>query len=620
MVVGHPFRRLHLRALTDCVEARGWIAAGGTAGRGARYTWRSMSIFPLPMFERDADPKFRDGLSDEEIYARLKPPTSIVVKFGRMKLVGEYPYRGDAKPGCGSKLVIRTFRAVEIAEMLTTTCSNSGCGKSVSRSEMLNYIENSGGRDYPFQTNGEILRVATVEDLNRAAACTDKARGSLARVREMAAEAKFPAKIVDLELTLDESLLLVYYLCDERIDFRELAQSLAREFGCRIEMRQVGARDEARLVADYERCGQHCCCKNFLKVLKPISMRAAKIQKATLDPLKISGRCGRLMCCLRYEDATYEELRKRLPKNKSRVGTAEGPGTVVDTKILVQLVLVRLDPAPGELGYGREIAVPVEELMDPDKCPAPGTVTSSDPMRGMSTRSVKEKLAAERSTKLAKQDRFRDASIAKDGDKQAGGRKDDSRGERGQARGDRKGPRGGRPSGAGAPSVPGAPSAQGDGAADHVDAATAGVGAEGVDQSAAGGDAPTKKKRRRKRKKGGAGAVDANGAPIAGPEGRAGAGGRPGGRDDAAGNPAGARDSDADDDGDDSSDGDDDAPDSGGGAGGGAAGGTGGGATGAAGDGPRRKKRRRKRRRGGPDGAGGGGGASGGPDSSTPQA
>jgi cell fate regulator YaaT (PSP1 superfamily) len=82
-------------------------------------------------------------------------------------------------------------------------------------------------------------------------------------------------------------------------------------------MRHVGARDEARLTADYERCGQYCCCKNFLKVLKPISMKSAKVQKATLDPLKISGRCGRLMCCLRYEDETYEELKAKLPKLKS---------------------------------------------------------------------------------------------------------------------------------------------------------------------------------------------------------------------------------------------------------------------------------------------------------------
>jgi len=507
------------------------------------------------MFERDADPKFRDGLSDEEIYARLKPPTSIVVKFGRMKLIGEYPYRGDAKPGCGSKMVVRTFRAIEIAEMLTTTCSNSGCGKSVSRSEMMNYIENSGGRDYPFQTNGEILRVATVEDLNRATGCVDKARNSLGRVREIAASAKFPAKIVDLELTLDESLLIVYYLCDERIDFRELAQTLAREFSCRIEMRQVGARDEARLVADYERCGQHCCCKNFLKVLKPISMRSAKIQKATLDPLKISGRCGRLMCCLRYEDATYEELRKRLPKNKTRVGTSEGPGTVVDSKILVQLVLVRLDPAPGAMPgeYGREIAVPVEELMDPDNCPAPGTAKAPDPMRGMNTRTVKEKLATERNAKLSKQDRYREKS--------EGGEK--------------------KPATAAAPSE--AP----------------------VEGAAATGDSPSKKKRRRRKKKGGAqqGATDA--APGSVP---------PAGR---APNGASADSDDADegdDDGDDGSEGAEStgSPASSGGQPGGQPGGDG------AGRKKRRRRRRRGGNRqpgegGGEGGAGGGGPAGGAP-------
>jgi cell fate regulator YaaT (PSP1 superfamily) len=528
-----------------------------------------MSIFPLPQFERDADPKFRDGLTDEEIYARLKPPTSIVVKFGRMKLIGEYPYRGDAKPGCGSKLVVRTFRAIEIAEMLTTTCSNSGCGKSVSRSEMLNYIDNSGGRDYPFQTNGEILRVATVEDINRASACADKARAELARVREIAAGRKFPAKIVDLELTLDESLLLVYYLSDERIDFRDLAQELARAYQCRIEMRQVGARDEARLVADYERCGQHCCCKNFLKVLKPISMRSAKIQKATLDPLKISGRCGRLMCCLRYEDATYEELRKRLPKNKTRVGTAEGPGIVVDSKILVQLVLVRLDPPPGAFPgeFGREIAVPVEELMDPDACPAPGEVKAPDPMRGMSQRSVREKLAAERNAKLAKQDRYRE---------KAGG--------------------------PAAPATGGASPAAADGADDA-----------GVDGGGEG--AGKKRKRRRKRKKRGgepgeASTETGDGTTSSGDRVRDGAPPRAMRPDVAAG---GDDDDDVEAAADDSDDGDvGDAGASAGADAGADAAGEGSGAGSGGGDGAPRKRRRRRRRRGGnrsggPEGGSGGG-------------
>ena len=518
-----------------------------------------MSIFPLPMFERDGDPKFRDGLTDEEIYARLKPPTSMVCKFGRMKLIGEYPYRGDAKPGCGSKLVVRTFRAVEIAEMLTTTCANSGCGKSVSRSEMMTYIENSGGRDYPFQTNGEVLRLATVEDLNRASACNDKASAALPRVREMAADARFPAKIVDLELTLDESLLLVFYLCDERIDFRDLAENLAREFSCRIEMRQVGARDEARLVADYERCGQHCCCKNFLKVLKPISMRSAKIQKATLDPLKISGRCGRLMCCLRYEDSTYEDLRQRLPKNKTRVGTSEGPGIVVDSKILVQLVLVKLDALDGE--FGREIAVPVEELMDPNDCPAIGSVATKakqgDPMRGMNQRAVREKLAAERSTKLAKQDHYHEKAT-------------DTNSNQNQ-----------NPNASAAPSQ--APT--------------------GADAGSADGTTPTKKKRRKRKRRTGA---DANGTDT-----------NPAAERGVSTRSSGDASSDADDgdDGDDSNDsGAEDAPNTASGANA---------ASGAAGasDAPRRKKRRgRGRRRGGRGGESGGpsSGPSTGPSSPPP--
>jgi cell fate regulator YaaT (PSP1 superfamily) len=344
-----------------------------------------LSIFPLPIFERDADPAHRDALTDAETYARLKPPTSIVVKFGSMRLIGEYPYDGDAKPGCGSKIVVRTHRGTELAEMLTTTCPNSGCSKSISRREMLEYVENSGGKDYPFHTNGRVIRVATVEDLNAWGAMRDRfARTELAAVRERAEAMGFTMKIVEVEPVLGGEHVVVHYLSEERVDFRELVPQLARHFGARVEMHQIGARDEARLTADYEKCGQHCCCKNFLKVLKPVSMRSAKTQKASLDPLKISGRCGRLMCCLRYEDETYEELKKRLPHRKTRVGTTEGPGTVIDGKILVQLVLVRLDH------NGQDIAVPVEELLPPEACPQPAA--QPDPMRGLDRRSVERRL------------------------------------------------------------------------------------------------------------------------------------------------------------------------------------------------------------------------------------
>jgi cell fate regulator YaaT (PSP1 superfamily) len=329
-----------------------------------------MSIFPLQQFEDDLEAARRD----QEVYERLKPPTSIVVRFGAMKLVGEFPYTGDAKPGCGSKLVVRTHRGTELGEMLTSTCPNSGCSKSVSRQEMLEYIENSGGRDYPFHTEGRVLRVASIEDLNEQSRLEAGKLEQIKAARRHTEALGLPMKIVDAEPILGGERLTFYFTSEGRVDFRDLVRALADEFKSRIELRQVGARDEARLTADYERCGQYCCCKNFLKVLKPVSMRSAKTQKATLDPLKISGRCGRLMCCLRYEDETYETLRKNLPRRKKRVGTPEGPGVVLDTQILTQLVLVRLEAT------GAQVAVPVEELGDPDAPPPP---KAPDPFRGL---------------------------------------------------------------------------------------------------------------------------------------------------------------------------------------------------------------------------------------------
>ena len=108
--------------------------------------------------------------------------------------------------------------------------------------------------------------------------------------------------------------ILFYFTAEERIDFRSMVRDLTTEYRTRIEMRQVGARDEARLLADYETCGREVCCKVFLKTLRPITMRMAKLQKATLDPTQVSGRCGRLKCCLRYEHVGYEELDKKLPR------------------------------------------------------------------------------------------------------------------------------------------------------------------------------------------------------------------------------------------------------------------------------------------------------------------
>jgi cell fate regulator YaaT (PSP1 superfamily) len=200
----------------------------------------------------------------------------------------------------------------------------------------------------------------------------DELRGRVSKQvkesRKLVEEHRLAMKIVDVEPILGEELLTFFFISEDRIDFRKLVTDLASKYSTRIEMRQVGSRDESRLVADYEKCGQHCCCKEFLKNLSPVSMRTAKQQKQTLDPKKISGRCGRLMCCLRYEDQTYRELKKNLPHKKTRVGTPEGPGIVLDGKILTQLVLVELEHDK------RRVAIPIEELSDPETCPRPWEV------------------------------------------------------------------------------------------------------------------------------------------------------------------------------------------------------------------------------------------------------
>ena len=248
------------------------------------------SIMPLPVMLEEEDRK---------IYEKLEAPKSMVVRYGYMKMIAELPYDGEAKPGCGSKLVVRTARGIEMGEMLTTTCPNSGCGKAVSRKDMLDYIDNSGGKNYPFTTQGKVLRVATIDDVNEQARIDAGKPDMIRMAKGIIRELDLPMKLVDVELLLGGERVIFHYTSEEWVDFRELVRRLAAEYQTRIEMHQVNARDEARITADYEKCGQHCCCKQFLKVLKPVSMRSAKVQKATLDPSKISGRCGRLMWCLR---------------------------------------------------------------------------------------------------------------------------------------------------------------------------------------------------------------------------------------------------------------------------------------------------------------------------------
>src|SRR5439155_14749574 len=152
-----------------------------------------------------------------------------------------------------------------------------------------------------------------------------------------------PMSLVDVEHIFGGERIIEYYLAENRVDFRELVKQLAGEFQTRIEIPQIGVRNEAKLLAEYGDCGKPVCCNTHLSEMPPVSMKMAKIQKATLDPTKISGRCGRLKCCLRYEYDTYEALQKDLPSIGSQVVTARGRARVLAHEILAGQLLIETE-------------------------------------------------------------------------------------------------------------------------------------------------------------------------------------------------------------------------------------------------------------------------------------
>lgn len=189
-----------------------------------------MPIHPLPQFEEDLA-EYLQEKEDREAYERLNAPTSIVVRFGYMRMVGEFPYTGDAKPGCGSKLVVRTHRGTEIGEMLTSTCPNAGCSKSVTRKEMLEYIENSGGRQYPFHDRGKVLRIATPDDLNEQQRLEQRKNELRMIAKRMVEHSGLPMEIIEAEPLLGGERIVIYFGAEDRVDFRDLVSEMQREMG-----------------------------------------------------------------------------------------------------------------------------------------------------------------------------------------------------------------------------------------------------------------------------------------------------------------------------------------------------------------------------------------------------
>jgi len=228
----------------------------------------------------------------------------------------------------GQMVIVETARGLELGEC---TVGN----KMVEDNEIVSPLK-------------PLIRIATDEDLRIAEQTKKKEKEAFIICNECIEKHKIDMHLVDAEYTFDGSKLMFYFTSDGRVDFRELLKELARIFRTRIDLRQIGVRDEAKMLGGIGICGRPFCCSSFLNEFQPVSIKMAKEQSLSLNPMKISGACGRLMCCLKYEQAAYEDLAKRVPPVGSLVETPDGKGIVTEATLLKERVKVRLDRAPDQ--------------------------------------------------------------------------------------------------------------------------------------------------------------------------------------------------------------------------------------------------------------------------------
>ena len=188
-----------------------------------------------------------------------------------------------------------------------------------------------------------VVRKADPEDVKRTQELEEKAEEALIECGKMVGELQLPMKLLSAEYNLDGSRLTILFSAEERVDFRELVRRLTKRFKVKVELRQVGTRDEAKLMGGFGRCGRPLCCISFIDEFDPVSIRMAKDQDLPLNPMKISGVCGRLMCCLAYESEQYRAMKEKLPKVGQQVSTSMGEAKVVGTNPLKETVLVELE-------------------------------------------------------------------------------------------------------------------------------------------------------------------------------------------------------------------------------------------------------------------------------------
>jgi len=228
---------------------------------------------------------------------------------------------GDLDIACGDFVVVETARGVELG---------------VVRGGMLEVSEKEFGKAIR-----PILRKATPEDLETEKANLEKRREAVRLCKQKVEDYGLQMKLIDAEYTFDGAKLIFYFTAEKRVDFRELVKDLAGHFRMRIELRQVGVRDETRILGGFGTCGRELCCKGWLTDFEPVSIKMAKVQNLSLNPGKISGSCGRLMCCLKYENDVYMELKEGMPDVGEIVETKDGKARVFDANIFDGTIRVK---------------------------------------------------------------------------------------------------------------------------------------------------------------------------------------------------------------------------------------------------------------------------------------
>jgi cell fate regulator YaaT (PSP1 superfamily) len=275
-----------------------------------------------------------------------------------MRVLGVFATHRDEMYARSAAVICRTERGLEAGEVLCEATEQA-----------LSQLTTP--------PTGQVLRRMSADDIRDLAHLHEQERKEHETTARLIRELNLDMRLVDVEHLFGGERVVVYYLAENRVDFRELVRLLASEFQTRIEMRQIGVRDEAKLLADYGDCGKPVCCNTHLSEMPPVSMKMAKLQKASLDPTKISGRCGRLKCCLRYEYDVYEMLQKDLPPIGSDVVTSRGRARVLAHNILAGEVLVETDDHRKVLVTASDVLTVLkrgQQESDPD-----GPVESAEP-------------------------------------------------------------------------------------------------------------------------------------------------------------------------------------------------------------------------------------------------